>query len=321
MKKFFTYLCGFLACHIAAAQQDAQFSQYMFNQLYLNPATAGINPKQIEFNLIHRTQWFGYEGNFDDGGAPTSQVASVNLPFAKFNSGIGLHFVNDRLGAISNQEVQFSYAYHIKVNRSRLSMGLRAGLYNHAIDQDLLRAVEPDDPLIQNLAGTDGQFRADFAFGLYFTPSNDKYFIGASVNHFNRSDFNYGTDISYNSLEEHVSLLGGVNVDLSREVVLTPSFLIKSDMNTLSYEGSLLATYNDKFYGGVSMREVEAAILILGVNLMKDNRLRVGYAFDYTLEARNAKETTSHEIMLSYRLPALQFFEPTIIRTPRYRHD
>ncbi len=321
MKRIFISFFCLLPTTLLLAQQDAQFSQYMFNQLFLNPATAGVNTSEIEFAAIHRSQWLGYDGSFDDGGAPTTQVASVNMPFSKYNLGAGLHFVNDQLGPINNQEVQLSLAYHLQIKRTIISFGLRGGLYNHSIDGSKLRPVQENDPLIQNLLSREGQFRSDFAAGIYVSPLSKKYFAGLSINHFNRSDFNYGTDISYNALEEHVTLLGGVNLDLSQGVVLTPSFIVKSDINSFSVEGSMIATFNDKFYGGVSMREVEAAILLLGVNLMKDQRLKVGYAFDYTLEARNAKETTSHEIMLRYSLPAFRFFEPTIIRTPRFRHE
>ena len=303
------------------AQQDAQFSQYMFNQLYLNPAAAGSNAQQIEFNVIHRSQWLGYQGSFDDGGAPTTQVASINMPLQKYNLGIGLHLVNDKIGPVTNQEIQLSLAYKLKVSKGIISIGLRGGLYNQLLNVDELRFINPNEPIVQELQGRESQMIPDFAAGIYFSDINNKFFSGIAVNHLNRSDFNYGTNISISELENHFNFLVGLNLDLTRSIKLTPSAILKSDMNTFSIESSVIATFNEKFYTGISMREVEAAIALVGVNLLKDNSLRVGYAFDYTLKARNAKETTSHEILLSYRLPALQMFEPSIIRTPRFRHE
>ncbi len=304
------------------AQQDAQFSQYMFNQLYLNPGSAGANAQQIEFNVIHRSQWLGYQGSFDDGGAPTTQIASISMPLEKYNLGIGLHLVNDRIGPVTNQEIQLSAAYKLKVSKGIISIGLRGGLYNQLLNVDELRFTDQArEPLLQGLDGRESQMVPDFAAGIYFKDINNKFFSGIAVNHLNRSDFNYGTNISINELKSHFNFLVGLNLDLTRNVTVTPSAIVKSDMNTFSIESSVIATFNDKFYTGISMREVEAAIALVGVNLLKDNSLRVGYAFDYTLKARNAKETTSHEILLSYRLPALQMFTPSIIRTPRFRHE
>jgi len=327
MKRQIFYLLFFevlylLFCNAAIAQQDAQFSQYMFNQLYLNPATAGVNSQQIEFNVIHRSQWLGYQGSFDDGGAPTTQVASISMPLDKYNLGVGLHLVNDRLGPITNQEVQLSLAYKIKTSKGIFSLGVRGGLYNQLLNVDELRFTDQvREPLLQGLEGRESQMVSDFAAGIYFKDLSEKFFAGFGINHLNRPDFNYGTNISINELNSHFTFLTGVNLDLSRSVTITPSALLKSDMNTFSLEASLISTFNKKFYTGISMRELEAAIAIVGINLLKDNSLRVGYAFDYTLQARNAKETTSHEILLSYRLPALQMFTPSIIRTPRFRHE
>ncbi len=318
MKRFLTLLF-FSLPFFAFSQQDAQFSQYMFNQLYYNPAVVGVDPNQIEFLLIHRSQWLGYNGTFDNGGAPTTQMASVNMPLSKYNLGLGLHFVNDQLGSVTNQEVQLSLGYHIDLKKGSISFGLRGGMYNQSMDFDKLRAVDPDDPQIPPI-GRQSQFTGDFAGGIYYKSNRDKYFLGISVNHLNNSEFNYGTDFSYTVLENHYSVMGGVNVDLSRTVVLSPSAILKTDLNTYSIEASLISTFNKKFYVGLSMRELESAIILTGIKLLPDKSLKLGYAFDYTIEAKNAKETTSHELMLTYRIPAIQIFEPAIIRTPRYRY-
>ena len=127
------------------AQQDAQFSQYMFNQLFLNPAVAGLDQENINFGLIHRSQWAGYSATFDDGSAPVTQVFRMSAPIRVANSGIGLHLVRDQLGPLTNLELMLSYAYHHKLqNGNTLSFGIRGGIYNQTIDSRMVTAdTEP----------------------------------------------------------------------------------------------------------------------------------------------------------------------------------
>ncbi|GAB4339025.1 MAG: hypothetical protein OHK0038_17970 [Flammeovirgaceae bacterium] len=307
------------------AQQDAQFSQYMNNKLYYNPAAAGISRQYTQINAIHRSQWAGYQATFDDGGAPTTQVFSVDMPWTKYNVGTGLHFVHDQLGLVRNIEIQLSLAYQIKFDAGILAIGARAGAYNFSLNPNNLRPVDPNDPLIKDLIanGRFSQFTSDFAVGLFFQGKNNKYFASASMNHLQRSDFSGNTQFGINQLSNHLTLMGGYHFDLSPTIVLTPSTIMKTDFNVYSFEGSLTGTYEGKYSLGVSMREQEAAIVMLGMNLLPDEKLgyklRLGYSFDYTLEAKNAKETASHEILLTYRLPAPKFYTPNPIRSPRFR--
>jgi type IX secretion system PorP/SprF family membrane protein len=315
----------FLLANKTHAQQDAQFSQYMNNKLYYNPAAAGISRQYTQISAIHRSQWAGYQATFDDGGAPTTQVFSIDMPLTKYNLGTGLHFVHDQLGLVKNIEIQLSLAYQIKLNAGVLAIGARAGAYNFSLNPNNLRPVDPNDPLIRDLIanGRFNQFTSDFAVGLFFQGRDNKYFASASMNHLQRSDFSGNTQFGINKLSNHLTLMGGYNFDVSSSVVLTPSTIMKTDLNVYSFEGSLTGTYDGKYSLGVSMREQEAAIVMLGMNLLPDEKLgyklRLGYSFDYTLEAKNAKETTSHEILLTYRLPAPKFYTPNPIRSPRFR--
>jgi type IX secretion system PorP/SprF family membrane protein len=319
MKKGILYLfllAGIFMTHRNSyAQQDPQFTQYMLNTLYYNPAYAGI-PGATNFTAIHRSQWLGYTTTFDGAGAPNTQVISANAPLPKLNSGAGFHVVNDNLGVVNNLEIQASFAYHIGIKNAKLSIGIRPGLYTQTMDFDKYRAVDPDDPLIAS--GQESQMRPDLAAGMYFR--SEKYYIGASVNHLLKTKFDFGVDSLRNALESHVYLTAGYNYDLNYDVVLKPSVLVKSDLNTYSVEISLLAALREKLWGGVSYRQSDAMIAMIGYSFMKDDTFKVGYAFDYIINAREAKQPTSHEFLLSYTLPVLGSGEHKIIRTPRFRH-
>ena len=104
----------------AVAQQDPQFSMYMYNPLYYNPAAAGSEGVS-RLQITHRTQYLGYQPTIaSDGGAQTTQLLSFNMPLAKIKSGIGIYALNDKLGAIINQAVQVSYAYRMALKSGTL---------------------------------------------------------------------------------------------------------------------------------------------------------------------------------------------------------
>ena len=109
----------------AFAQQDPEFTQYMFNKMYFNPAYAGVEGV-TEFNLLVRSKWTGYASTFDGpGGAPNTQVFSMSSPIYKLESGFGVYLMNDNLGSLNNLGFQGSYAYHMPIKGGKLSFGVK----------------------------------------------------------------------------------------------------------------------------------------------------------------------------------------------------
>ncbi len=299
------------------AQQDPQFSQYMFNNLYLTPAYAGVDGV-TKMTAFYRNQWTGYQANFDDGGAPVTQMVSFNSPIFKLRSGFGAYVLNDQLGAQNNLEIQASYAYHLGIKDSKLSFGIRLGAFVQTFDYDLYRAIQPDDPLLGDKAGKDSQMKPDMAFGVFYR--SEKYYVGVGFNHLLKSEFDFGIATQRNPLENNLSITGGYIYEVNFDLKVTPTFLVKTDFNELSFELGLIGTYKDTMWGGLSFRQSDAAILLLGYSLLKDKSLRLGYAIDLTIKDRSAKSGSSHELMLSYELPINPGSGKKVVRTPRYRH-
>lgn len=305
-----------LLSHQADAQQDAQFSQYMFNTVFYNPAYAGVEGV-TRLTAIHRSQWAGYVADFDQGGAPTTQMVSLNTSLFRLRSGMAFHIVNDKLGPLTNQEAQVSYAYHLGFKESKLSMGVRLGVFSQSINRSIYRPNQPGDPVIVN--GEDSQIQPDMALGAFYQA--EKYYAGLSFNHLIKSEFDFGNSESRNALENHFIFTAGYHYGYGLgKTVFTPSVLIKSDLNSYSFDFSVLAEYDDKMWGGLSFRQGEAAIVLLGYSLLKDKSLRLGYSFDYVIKDREAKQATSHEIFVTYRLNLLPPVEKNKERTPRFRH-
>jgi type IX secretion system PorP/SprF family membrane protein len=298
----------------ADAQQDPQFSQYMFNQLYFNPAFAGVEGV-TKFTAVHRSQWLGYSPTIGAGGAPTTQMITFNTPLFKMNSGVGAYIVNDRLGPQTNLEAQVSYAYHLAVKDGKLSIGLRTGMYSQTIDWSMYRALDPNDPLLKDGAPTSQQ-RLDLAAGMYYR--KEKFYAGVSFNHLTHANFDF--DIGQRSaLQTHMYFTGGYYYDVSFDLRFQFMTLVKTDFTKTSFDLGGIAYIKDTMWGGLSFRQSEAAILLLGYSFLKDKSLKLGYALDYIVKDQAAKQPTSHEFMLSYELPVTPIGKK-VVRTPRYRH-
>ncbi len=298
----------------ADAQQDPQFTQYMFNTLYYNPAFAGVEGV-TKFTALHRSQWLGYSPTVGKGGAPTTQLISFTSPLFKMNSGVGAYIVNDRLGPQTNLEAQVSYAYHLTVKDGKLSLGLRTGLYSQTIDFDMYRPNDPNDPLIDK-KGAISQQRLDLAAGLYYR--KEKWYAGLSFNHLTRANFDFDTN-QRSALQPHMYFTGGYFYDVSFDLRFQFMTLVKTDFAKTSFDLGGIAHIKDTMWAGLSFRQSEAAILLLGYSFLKDKSLKLGYALDYVIKDQAAKQPTSHEFMLTYELPVTPIGKK-VVRTPRYRH-
>ena len=297
------------------AQQDPQFSQYMFNAFYYNPAFAG-SEGVTKITGLFRSQWLGYSPTYGDGGAPTTQIFSVNTPLPKLKGGVGGYVVNDKLGPVNNFEAQLSYAYAINVKDAKLSFGLRTGIYSQKVDFDLYRATDQNDPLLAGKSGKESQLRPDIAVGALFR--KEKYYVGVGLNHLNEATYDFGLTQA-NQLKRHIYVTGSYFYDLNFDIRLQFVTLIKSDFTKTSFDVGALAYFKDVLWGGLSFRQSEAVILILGYSLLKDKALKVGYSLDYIVKDQQAKQPTSHELMVSYSLP-VNLSGKKIIRTPRFRY-
>lgn len=314
---FYIWLGGlFFASNLVNAQQDAQFSFYMKNMLYYNPAFAG-SEGITQISLLHRTQWAGYTSSFDDGGAPQTQVLSLNTPIYKFKSGFGAYVVNDNLGPLNNLEVQLSYAYHLGIKKSKLSLGLRLGAFSQSIDFNEYRPIDPNDEILSG-KGQESQVRPDMAAGIYFR--SEKFYAGASFNHLMKGEFDFGVNELRNALENHAYLTLGYMHNINFDLKLEPSLLIQTDFNEYSFIIGGIAYYKDTMWAGTSFRQGDDINLLMGYNFLKDKSLSFGYSFGYVISEQDAKQPTNHEVILSYQLPVSPGTGKKVVRTPRFRH-
>ncbi len=313
MRKIYYIILLFVSFK-ASSQQDAQFSHYIFNQLFVNPATAG-SENVTRFQAIYRTQYLGYQSTFDDGGAPVTQVISANIPLKMIKSGVGFTFVNDKIGASIQRDMKLSYAYHLPVGESQLALGVSGGFFTRGLDYSRLRARDESDPLLAT--GSVNQSAFDLGAGAYLY--NPGYSIGLSMNHLNEPKFGLGSKSATNTLKRSAYLTGSMLFGVSYTIDISPMLIIKSDLSTVSAEFGAMATYDTRYWLGASYRTGDAVSALLGANLLNGS-MRLGYAIDVIIGGASAKSATSHEVILSYALAALRAGKKSIVRTPRYRY-
>lgn len=314
-RTFYILLIVVMSGISAQAQQDPQFTQYMFNNLYITPAYAGVDGV-TQLTAIHRSQWLGYQSTFGDGGAPTTQMVSFNAPIYKMKSGFGAFISNDQLGPQNNLEAQAMFAYHLGIKDSKLSFGIKAGIYSVSVNGKYYRYIQEGDNLI--VEGKESQVRPDLGFGLFYR--SEKYYAGFGVNHLIKSEFDFGVNEARNALENHLNITAGYFYEVNFDLKLNPTVLVKTDFKEYSFDLGLIATLKDKMWAGLSFRQSEAANVLLGYSFFKDKSLRFGYAIDIVIKDQEAKENFSHELMLSYQLPVAINSGKQVVRTPRYRY-
>jgi type IX secretion system PorP/SprF family membrane protein len=297
------------------AQKAVQFSQFYFNQLYFNPATAGKG-NENRVAVAYRSQYTGYQPTFaDKGGGQTSQLVSASLSFGKL--GIGVYALNDTEAATGQQDIQLSAAYKFSLSKGVLSIGARGGLYRQSLDYDKLRPVEPDvdDPLF--LTGTESGMKPDVSLGVHYESTT--FYAGASAAHLSKPRFGIGGQDAQLSTVYYLNT--GAYLSLGYMLEIQPMLLAKFIPGVISAEGGALVTYDQRFFGGVTYRHQDAiAIVHAGANLLADQSLRLSAAYDVVMGGNRSKAPGSVEVMLSYAFGRHKSGGKSIIRTPRFRY-
>jgi type IX secretion system PorP/SprF family membrane protein len=301
----------------------------MFVNEYTNPAACGIK-NTTEAAFIYRYQWLGYETtNGDMNASPQSQLLTLSTKIREINSGIGLFVLNDKIGPIRSFNAKFSYAYHINLaDDLKLGLGMRAGIFQQSFDPSVWNPTQPValDNRLSYLSTNRSGSNFDLGAGLWL--QGTKFFAGLSFSHLTQPTFLYNTvsDTVYDKSKifRHYYITGGYIFTLNENWSLTPTALIKSDLLNFSHtqiDVSAIVRYNNGlFWGGLSYRLQESMVALIGVGLLNDRSLKIGYAFDLIVNGSNAKSGTSHEIMVTYSKPVAEILPRPIIRTPRFRY-
>lgn len=313
IKKYFYILLFISYCQTSVGQSTPQFTQYVFNQFYINPAAAGSsNRTQVQATL--RSQYTGYIADFDQGGNNLSSVFSADLPFAKAKGGLGIYFANNQFSKIqSKSEFQVAYSYHKKINSNIIGVGISVGVNNLKLHGENYRPRDEEDPLIPNT--TISSISPNINTGIYlFNPS---YQLGLSVKNILGPGYNINEVSGVFKDKRAYYLTGKYDFGVTYTLDISPTFILKSDLQSISTEIGAIATYNQQYWAGINYRWQDAASALVGGNFLK-NTVKLGYAIDIINFGTLAKSNTSHEIFVRYSFGTPKIGKKSIIKTPRY---
>jgi len=286
------------------AQQDAQFTQYVFDGLAVNPGYAGYK-EATNASLLYRNQWTGIDGS------PKTLTASIDGLSGDKRTGLGFHIIQDQLGAENNLSAFGSYSFRLRLGEEeRLSLGLAAGLVQYTVDGNKLTPLHKDP----SFSGKQSVINPDLNFGIFYASSH--YFWGLSVTDlFSNLQYNNSAFLYLYRVRHYYAQAGAI-FELNENFSIKPSFLLKQDFKgpanldinlffLLGRQIWLGTSYRTgvKFLSGSNLesnlQSTDALSAIVEFNL--DQHWRLGYSYDYTTSHLNSVSAGSHEISLGYR--------------------
>jgi type IX secretion system PorP/SprF family membrane protein len=283
------------------SQQDSQYTQYMYNTPLVNPAYAGSRETITAF-LLHRNQWVGLEG------APVTNNFSINMPVGDSNFGIGLNFVNDKIGPVSENEISADLAYFIQVSENyKLSLGLKGTANLFQLDVNKLRIFDPSDPQFQNV---DTEFSPNVGAGLYLF--SDKTYFGLSIPNFFESYRYNDNNVEITKEKMHFYFIAGHVFTISPNIDFKPAVLSKIvEGAPLQADVTANFLFFDKLTLGAAYRW-DASVSALAGFQISDSWF-IGYGYDLETTKLANYNSGSHEIFLRYEV-----FNRSRVSAPRF---
>lgn len=291
MNRFFTYSVFALVSFCTFAQQDAQVTQYMYNTINVNPAYAGTRGVASVFGL-YRAQWVGLEG------APTSIATSVNTPLRNNKMGLGVSFMNDRIGIVNESTLSIDYSYIMKLNsKYKLALGIKSSA--NLLDVDYSRLNIHDNSDVHFQQNINNRIRPNFGTGAYLF--SDNFYAGLSVSNLLKNDFEDAVQGNIDNKRLNFYGIFGFVFDINPYWKFKPAVLTKV-VSGAPLQGDVSANfmYNERFVIGAAYRMNAAASAMLGFQITEG--LFAGYAYD--IETTNLRKfnSGSHEVFLRYEL-------------------
>lgn len=291
------------------AQQDAQFSQYIFNGIYINPAYAGYR-EELNAHAFYRSQWVGIPG------APQTMSVAIDGSLRDNTMGLALQLVHDKIGAQSHLSAYGNYSYRIKLNEEQenyLALGIGAGIAQLGLDGTKLDPGNINDPYLTGNRQQATLF--DARAGVYFT--TEHFFAGVSVDHLAAQFMSKKQPLSLAAIvpKPHCYLTAGALIPLFESISFKPTFLIKDDRGgPTSLDLNSFLLFQETVWVGASYRTsvslydkpnlqegLTKRSAVLGmVEVFATPQLRIGYSYDYALNRFQSYNNATHEISIGY---------------------
>lgn len=278
--------------NIINAQQLPLYSQYLMNDLFINPAIAGSKDYSPLVLGIHK-QWVGIEGS------PATQTLSFHTMLPNKHMGLGGILFNDSFGVEGKTGIHAIYSYHFNINKYNiLSLGLSAIAMQYRVDLRNLTLPEPiPDPAITNQL--EKAIVPDANFGIYFYGKN--YYASFSIAHLFQAPLRINKNTKENLMVRHYFLMGGYRFTFPNDIwEIEPSIMFKMTERTRPQIDINAKLYYDKnFWFGFSFRPKDAFIANIG---FKYRQYYISYAYDFTISPLTRHTYGSQEIIFGMNI-------------------
>lgn len=298
MKKIILFISFLFSITSVSAQQDPEYTHYMYNMSVVNPAYASGAAAMLNLGGLYRTQWVGAVG------APKTFTFFGHTALSE-KIEVGASLISDDIGDGAKKENNFyaDFAYVLQLGgNNKLSLGLKAGFTSLQTNFNGFRFTDPatDLAFAENINVTKPNIGAG---AYYFT---DKYYVGLSVpNLLSSKHIEEKSGINaFGSEEIHTFLTAGYVFQINDTFKLKPAFMSRFISGApVSVDITANVLYNDKFELGAAYRINDAVSALMNINVTPS--LRIGYAYDYTTSNLGQFNSGTHEIMLLFDLDLL----------------
>ena len=293
------------------AQQDPQFTQYMYSDLLINPGVAGSGG--ICATGLFRQQNAGFKDTWTDtetgkteyfSTTPQEILITLHAPVKILHGGLGLSLYQDKYGYQNDIAAKLAYSFKFNISGGSIGIGLAGDFLSRTIG-DGLNPKDENDPTIPASGASD--FYVDFSFGAYYL-NPDKWYAGISGTHLLTGE---GKN-THQSTSRHFYLYGGYNFPLpfNPNFTMKPSAMIKTDFTEAQYDLTIVADWNKIAWGGLSWRMGgwDAVAIIMGARPFVNSSgpirgLEIGVSYDIStskLGYNYNRSFGSPEIMIKY---------------------
>ncbi len=284
------------------AQQDPQFSHYMFINSIFNPAAAGAYG-DVSVNLLNHNQWIKFKG------APKTNVFSVDAPLEIMGKsvGIGAMMISDNYAFIQDMTFGLMLAYHIDMGLGRLSIGISTSAFSKQFNNVNWQFPDQQEPIFANQSRS---MVLDINLGAYYIYNN--FYSGFSVTHVTAPNFMFiseGGDKQQVGLVRHYYFTSGYNITSANSLFdIKPSVLVKTDLKEWQFDVNMMVLYNKKIWAGVTYRNKESFVTFLGTSYFKN--IKLGLSYDAIINSINRVSNGTFEVYVGYNFSFLKMERP-----------
>lgn len=296
-----------LSAGLLHAQQDQQYTQFMYNKLGYNPAYAG-SMGLISVTGLVRSQWLGLEG------APNTQLLSVDAALYGQRIGVGLNLVRHSIGISNRYDFDAAYAYRLPVGKGQLGFGIQgtARYLNVNFADERLIAIQAPSTDIAIPMGMQSKLLPNFGLGVYY--NDDRSYIGLSIPRLIENNIDFAQQATIVSREvRHFYLMGGYSFKLNEQVQLQPQALIKYTQDApLDIDVNISAILSQRYLVGGTFRvggsqeggPLESIDLLFSAQIK--NNIIFGISYDITVSELRSYNSGSIEAMIRYTFKGIE---------------